>query len=82
MQFSACPHNSQNGIVNLMGDDIERSSTCLGVTGRRKSGDVAPHVECGVAAGTVFTDGQAMTAELKVVVDQAVCREETPRLMG
>ena len=72
MQFSACPHNSQNGIVNRMSGDIERSLASLNVTGRCKSGDVAPHVERSVEAGTVFTDGQAMTVELKLVVDQAV----------
>jgi hypothetical protein len=72
MQFSACPHNSQNGIVNFMRGDIECSVAGLNVTGRCKSGDVAPHVEWSVASGTVLTDGQAMTAELKLVVDQAV----------
>ena len=53
MQFSACHHNSQNGIVNFMSGDTERSLASLNVTGRCKSGDVAPHAERSLGAGTV-----------------------------
>ncbi len=39
-------------------------------------GDLTPGAESGVAGGTVFNGGEAMTAELEVVVDAGVGGQE------
>ena len=40
-------------------------------------GDFTPGIEGGVAGGTVFNGGEAMAAELEVVVDAGVGGQET-----
>ena len=39
-------------------------------------GDLTPGVERGVAGGTVFNGGEALAAELEVIVDAGVGREK------
>ncbi len=46
--------------------------------GSRNAGDLAPGAEGGVACGAVLVSGQAMAAELEVVVDPAVNGQEAP----
>jgi len=48
--------------------------------GRCNVGNFAPGAEGGVACGTVLVGGQAVAAELEVVVDAAVGREEALRV--
>jgi len=45
--------------------------------GGRNSGHISPGAECGVTNGPVCSDGQAVAKELEVIVDPAVCGEET-----
>jgi len=48
----------------------------------RNAGKLAPGAEGGVAGGTVFVGGQAMTAKLGMGVDVAVGGEEAPGMAG
>ena len=45
-------------------------------------GDLTPGAESGVAGGTVFNSGEAMAAELEVVVDAGVGRQELLGVAG
>ena len=45
-------------------------------------GDLAPGAESGVAGGTVFNGGEAMTAELEMVVDAGMGRQEALGVAG
>jgi hypothetical protein len=48
----------------------------------RDTGRIAPRIESALAGGAVLTGGEAMTAELEVVVDRSVGGEELLRLPG
>ena len=54
-----------------------KSSRC-----RRDADHLAPGAEGSVAGGAVLVGGQAVTAELEVVVDAAVGRKEALRVAG
>jgi hypothetical protein len=43
---------------------------------------LTPGAKSGVAGGTVFNDGEAMAAELEVVVDAGVGRQELLGMAG
>ena len=45
-------------------------------------GDLAPGAESGVAGGSVFNGGEAMAAELEVVVDAGVGGQEALGVAG
>ena len=45
-------------------------------------GDLTPGAESGVTGGTVFNSGEAMAAELEVVVDACVDRQELLSMAG
>lgn len=44
--------------------------------------DIAPDLEGNIARSTMLGSSQAMAAELKVVVDPAVCGKKTLRVPG
>jgi hypothetical protein len=72
-----------DGVVRLLGDPARQDAPCVsGSNSGRQSGDVAPRAEGPVAGSAILICGEAMTAELKVIVDAAVRGKKTLRVAG